>query len=192
MPSTKSLSLSYGDEREKALLLNFNQGAKLHSSHLWSCHEHQYLYEFSYDDEQEIFCFFLWWWTRKSDVDNFQFLMAAKLHTWQRVTCLVMSRAIKILLETRNILLFLMVMNKKKVSTLLICSEGKTAPGRPPRARLLYPIHFTQMAQSPINIGWPDSMECQSKYSGCHRVYVCQKRYCLAKVIVWWKYQKRL
>ena len=32
------------------------------ASHLWSCHEHQYLYEFSYDDEQEIFCFFLWWW----------------------------------------------------------------------------------------------------------------------------------
>ena len=99
----------YGDEQEKALLINFNQGAKLHSSHLWSCHEHQYLYEFSYDDEQEIFCFFLWWWTRKRDIDKFQFLMAAKLHSWQRVTCLVMSRAIMTLLKTRNILLFLMV-----------------------------------------------------------------------------------
>ena len=143
-----------------------------------------------YDDEQEIFCFFLWRWTRKSDVDNFQFLMAAKLHSWQRVTCLVMSRAIKILLETRNILLFLMVTNKKKVSTLLICSEGKTAPGRPRRAHLLYPIHFTQMAQSQINISWPDSMECQSKYSGW--VYVCQKRYCLAKIDCLIKYQKRL
>ena len=94
------------------------------------------------------------------------------------------------LLETRNILLFLMVTNKKKVSTLLTCSEGKTAPGRPRRAHLLYPIHFTQMAQSPINIGWPDSMECQSKYSGW--VYVCQKRYCLAKIDCLIKYQKRL
>ena len=93
---------SYADEREIALLINFNQGAKLHSSHLWSCHEHQYLYEFSYDDEQEIFCFFLWWWTRKSDIDKFQFLMAAKLHSWQRGTCLVMLKAIMTLLETRN------------------------------------------------------------------------------------------
>ena len=49
----------------------------------WLCH--QYLHEFSYDYEQEIFCFFLWWWTRKSDIDKFQFLMAEKLHSWQRV-----------------------------------------------------------------------------------------------------------
>ena len=43
--------------------------------------------------------------------------------------------------------------DEQEKATLLICSEGKIAPGRPPRARLLYPIHFTQMAQSPINIG---------------------------------------
>ena len=67
----------------------------------------------------------------------------------------------RLLLETRNILLFLMGTNKKKVSRLLICSEGKTAPGRPRRAHLLYPIHFTQMAclinsslSRLINIGW--------------------------------------
>ena len=44
----KYFAFSYGDEQEKALMINFNQGAKLHSSHLWSCHEHQYLNKFSY------------------------------------------------------------------------------------------------------------------------------------------------
>ena len=82
---------SYADEREIALLINFNQGAKLHSSHLWSCHEHQYLNEFSYDDEQEIFCFFLWWWTRKSNID----MVADRVYVWQKRDCLTKEKLLE-------------------------------------------------------------------------------------------------
>ena len=70
-------------EREKALLINFNQGAKLHSSHLWSCHEHQYLYEFSYDDEQEKLSF-----SYGDEQERIIAVVTNRVYVWQKRHCL--------------------------------------------------------------------------------------------------------